>query len=47
VQLVCTRGISRDWTSIEESTGTSYTEKRSLCLAFYTDCIIIVRRKEH
>ena len=33
----------RDWTSIEEARGTSYTEESSLCFPFYTDWIIIVR----
>jgi len=35
---------SFDWLriNIEEATGTSYTGRNSLCLAFYKDFIIIV-----
>jgi hypothetical protein len=32
--------------AIQEVTETFYTERNSLCLLFYTDCIIIVRREK-
>ena len=32
---------ARDWASIEEVTGTSYTGKNRMRFPFYTDCIII------
>jgi hypothetical protein len=36
----------RDWTSIEEATGTSYNEERSMCLAFYVHFgAVLLRRK--
>jgi len=35
----------RDCEIIQEATGICYTERNSLCLPFYTDCIIIVRHK--
>ena len=56
VQLVYPRGIikikeigqvRRRRINIEEATGTSYTEKYSLCFPFYTDCIIIVRNRKN
>jgi hypothetical protein len=31
--------------AIQEVTETFYTERNSLCLLFYTDCIIYVRSK--
>jgi len=38
--------FKRDWTIIEEATGTSYTERNRLSFPFYTDRIIIVRTLE-
>lgn len=37
---------ARDWTSIEEGTGTPCTGRSSLCLSFYRNCIRIVMKQE-